>query len=148
MMWQPQTTIPCYDVLRITGYDKSSQFCAAPEFNRKCHSRDKPHADTVSSGNTTRDRHTIDIRPPYVVSRCSYVRSFFSSYFSKNHQRQENLERSVSHRVRTKTDCTVTFFPSLLVSHHSVPFASHSDWLRATVRSTNRVTTMRQRRAN
>lgn len=146
MMWQPQTTIPCYDVLRITGYDKS-WFCAAPEFNRKCHSRDKPHADTVSTGNTTRDRHTIGIRPPYVGSRC--VRSFvFLFLLFENHQRQENLERSVSHRVRTKTDCTVTFFPSLLVSHHSVPFASHSDWLRATVCSTNRVTTMRQRRAN
>lgn len=58
----------------------------------------------------------------------------------------EIVERCASHEVQARTDGTITFFPSLPVSHHSVLFANRSDWLRTTIRSTNRVTTMRQRR--
>lgn len=102
----------------------SSLFCAAPEYriaSEHCSRGDQPHADTVSVENDTRDRHTTGT----TVLRTSFHSVFlfpssFYFFFSPKIT-GASLERSVSHRVRARTDGTVTFFfpSSLLVSHHS-----------------------------
>lgn len=77
---------------------------------------------------------------------CARFHSFSCRFLFANYRRI--IKRYATHKVRARTDGTITFFPSLPVSHHSASLAKRSDWLRTTIRSTNRVTTMRQRRVS
>lgn len=119
----------------------STQFFGS---SRECRSRGaQPRANANSVGSTTRDRHAIDT----VLLRTVrfMMRFLFSLFFLQLRPKRSSYDLWVTESERELTTLSLSS-PHLLVSHHSVPFASRSDWLRATARSTNRVTTMRQRR--
>lgn len=67
--------------------------------------------DTNSTGNTTRDSHAVESSSALCV--LWWNPSYFLFLFLPVSFTEEILVWSVSHRVQTRTDDTITFFPSL-----------------------------------